>query len=72
VGVAFEIASSSLSVQKVFLLPVRVVDIRVPDAGSRCRQTSGRVVSGISESGVAENVGVAVEIAPPSLSSPPV
>ena len=37
VGVAVEIASPSLSVQKLFLLPVCVVDIRVPDAGFRCR-----------------------------------
>ena len=58
VGVAVEIASPSLSVQKLFLLPVCVVDIRVLDVGSRCRSTSGRVVSGISESCVAENVGV--------------
>jgi hypothetical protein len=67
VGVAVEIASPSLSVQKLFLLPVCVVGIRVLDAGSRCRPTSDRVVSGISESDMAENVGVAVEIASPSL-----
>jgi hypothetical protein len=67
-GVAVEIASPSLFVQKLFLLPVCVVDIRVPNAGFRFRPTSGRVVSGISVPDVTENVGVAVEIASPSLS----
>jgi hypothetical protein len=57
-----EIASPSLSVRKLFLLPVCVVDI----LSSRCRPTSGHVVSGISESGVADNVEAAVEIASPS------
>ena len=66
VGVAAEIASPSPSVQKLFPLPVCVVDIPVPDVGSRCRPTSGHVVSGIFESGVVENVGVAAEIALPS------
>ncbi len=33
-----------------------------------CRTTLGHVVSGISESGMVENVGVAAEIALPSLS----
>ncbi len=66
VGVAAEIASPSLSVQKLFLLPVCVVAIlRFP-----CRQTSGHVVSGISESGMVENVGVAAGIPSPSLSVP--
>ena len=64
VGVDVEIASPSLSVKKLFLLPVCVVAIlRFP-----CRATSGHVVSGISESGMVENVGVAAEIASPSLS----
>ena len=67
VGIAVEIASKSLSVQKLFPLPVSVVDISVPDVGSRCRPTSGHVVSGISESGVVDNVGVTTEIASPSL-----
>ncbi len=63
-GVAAEIASPSISIQKLFLLPVSVVAIlRFP-----CRPTSGHVVSGISESGRVENVGVAAEIASPSLS----
>ena len=68
VGLAIGIASPSLSVQKLFLLPVCVVDIRVPNAGFRFRPTSGRVASGISVPDVTENVGVAVEIASPSLS----
>ncbi len=63
-GLAVEIASPSLSVQKLFLLPVCVVAIlRFP-----CRQTLGHVVSGIFESGMVENVGVAAEIASPSIS----
>jgi len=63
VGVAAEIASSSLSVQKIFLLPVCVVAIlHFP-----CRRTSGHVISGISESSMVENVGVAAKIASPSL-----
>ena len=67
VGVSTEIAPPSLSVQKLFLLPVCIVDISVPDVGSRCRPTSGHVVSGVSELGVVENVGVAIEIASPSV-----
>ncbi len=62
VWVASEIALPSFSVQKLFLLPVCVIDIlRFP-----CRPTSAHVVSGISESGMVENVGVAAEIALPS------
>ncbi len=62
VGVAAEIASPSLSVQRLVLRPVSVVAIfRIP-----CRPTSGQVVSGISESGMVKNVGVAAEIASPS------
>ena len=53
VGVAAEIALPSFSVQKLFLLPVCIIDIlRFP-----CRPTSGHVVSGISESGMVENMG---------------
>ena len=64
VGVAAEIASPSLSVQKLFLLSICFVAIlRFP-----CRPTSDHVVSGISESGMVENVGVAAEIASSSLS----
>ena len=64
VGVDVEIASPSLSVQTLFLLPVCVVAI----LRFSCRPTSGHVVSGISESGIVENVGVAAEIVSPSLS----
>ncbi len=64
VGVNVEIASPSLSVQKLFLLQVCVVAI----LRSPCRPTSGHVVSGISESGVVANVGVDVETASSSLS----
>ncbi len=53
VGLDVEIASPSLSVQKLFLLPVYVVAIlRFP-----CQPMSGHVVSGISESGMAQYVG---------------
>jgi len=52
-GVAAEIASPSLSVQYLFLLPVCVVAIlRFP-----CQPTSDHVISGISESGMVDNVG---------------
>ena len=64
VGVAVEMASPSLSVEKLFPLPVCIFDI----LRCRCRLTSGHVVSSISESGMVENVGVAAEIASPSLS----
>ncbi len=64
VGVASEIALPSFSVQKLFPLPVCLIAIlRFPGV-----PTSGHVVSGISESGMVENVGVAAEIASPSLS----
>ena len=64
VGVDVEIASPSHYVEKLFLLPVCVVAIlRFP-----CRPTSDHVVSGISESGMVENVGVAAGITSPSLS----
>ncbi len=65
VRVASEIALPSFSVQKLLLLlPVCVIAIlRFP-----CRPTSGHVVSGIPESSIVENVGVASEIALPSFS----
>ncbi len=66
VGVAAEIAWPSLSVQKLFLLPVCVVVVTI--LRFPCRPTSAHVVSGITESGMVENVGVAAEIASPSLS----
>ncbi len=64
VRIDVEIVSPSLSIQTLFLRPVCVVAI----LGFSCRPTSGHVVSGISESGMVENVGVAAEIASPSLS----
>jgi len=65
VGVDVEIASSYLFVQKLFLLPVCVVAF----LRFLCRPPSGDIVSGISESGMVENVGVAAEIASSSLSA---
>ena len=62
VGVAAETASKSISVQKLFLLPVLVAAI----LNFGCRPLSNHVVSAISESGVVENVGVAVGTALPS------
>jgi hypothetical protein len=67
VGVAFGIASLSVSVQPLFLLPVSWPTINhiLP---SRGRPMSGNVSSDISESGMVTNVGVAVGTASPSLS----
>ena len=62
VGVAALTASKSISVQKLFLLPVLVAAI----LNFGCRPVSGHVVSSISESGVVENVGVALGTASPS------
>ena len=53
VGVAAEIASPSLYVQKLFPLPVRIFDI----LRSRCRPMSDHVVSGILESGMVKMWG---------------
>jgi len=64
VWVAAEIALPSFSVQKLFLLPACFIAIlRFP-----CRPMSGHVVSGISESSIVDNVGVAAEIELPSFS----
>ena len=66
VGVAAEIALPSFSVQKLFLLSVCIIAIlRFP-----CRPTSAHVVSCISESGMVENVGVALDISLLSHASP--
>ena len=62
VGIAAETASKSISVQKLFLLPVLLAAI----LNFGCRPLSDLVVSAISESGVVENVGVAVGTASPS------
>ena len=53
VEVAAGTASKSISVQKLFLLPVLVASV----LNFGCRLMSGQVVSAISESGVAKNVG---------------
>ena len=55
VGVAAETASKSISVQKLFLLPVLVAAI----LNFGCRPMSDHVVRAISGSGVVENVSVA-------------
>ena len=62
VGAAAGTPSKYISVQKLFLLPVLVAAI----LNFGCRPVSGHVVSSISESGVVENVGVAVGTASPS------
>ena len=56
VGVAARTTSKYVSVQKLFQLPVLVA----ANLNVRCRPMSGHVVSAISESGVVENVAVAV------------
>ena len=65
VGVAASTASKSISVQKLFLLPVLMAAI----LNFGCRPVSDHVLSATSESGVVDNVGVAVETASPSFSS---
>ena len=67
VGVAVGIASLSVSVQELFLLPVSWPTIN-HILRSRGRPMSGNVGSDISESGMVTNVGVAVEIASLSVS----
>ncbi len=59
VGAAAETASKSISVQKLFLLPVLVAAI----VNFGRRSISRDVVSAISESVMVENVGAAVGIA---------
>ncbi len=60
VGVAVGIASPSISVQKLFPLPVSWLTFELP--------VSDNVGSVIFGSGMVENVGVAVGIASPSVS----
>ena len=65
VGAAAGTPSKYISVQNLFLLPVLVAAI----LNFGCRPVSGHVVSSISdysESGVVENVGVALGTASPS------
>jgi len=61
VGVAFGIASPALSVQTLFPLPVSTSGSVADIWGFQCRPMSGHVGSGISESGVVENVGYPLE-----------
>ncbi len=69
VGIAVEIGSQAQPVQFVFPFPVLVDAILIFGSHQRlqCRTTSGSVGSSISESGMAENMGVEVEIAAPSV-----
>ena len=67
VGVAVGIASLSVSVHELFLLPVSWPTIN-HILRSRGRPMSGNVGSDISESGMVANVGVAVGIASLSVS----
>ncbi len=67
VGVAVGIASLSVSVQKLFLVPVSWPTIK-HILRSRARPMSGNIGSGISEKSMVANVGVAVEIASLSVS----
>ena len=64
VGAAVEIASPSISVQNLFLIPI-LVDVIL---SSGCRPMSGHVASAIAESGGVENVGEAAETASKSIS----
>ena len=61
-GVEGVIVAQSLTVQKLFRLPVSVAAILNLVAGRR-REISGNVDSVISKSGLVENVGVEVKIA---------
>ena len=67
VGVAVGIASLSVSVHELFLLPVSWPTIN-HILRSRGRPMSGNIGSGISEKSMVANVGVAVEIASLSVS----
>ncbi len=72
VGVAVRIASPSLSVQKLFPLrfspPVPTSGSEADISGFRCWPMSYRVGSAIFESGIVENLVVAVGIASQTLS----
>ncbi len=63
VGVAVGIASLTLSVRVLFPLLVSTSGFMAETFGFRCRPMSGCVGSAIFESGIVENVGVAVGIA---------
>ena len=62
IGAAAGTPSKYIFIQNLFLLPVLVAAI----LNFGCRPVSGHVVSSISESGVVENVGVALGTASPS------
>jgi hypothetical protein len=62
VGAAAGTPSKYIFVQNLFLLPALVAAI----LNFGCRPVVGHVVSSISESGVVENVGVALGTASPS------
>ena len=47
----------------------KMAAIQTGNGDNRCRATLGQVVSGTSESSIVENVGVAAEIALPSMSA---
>ncbi len=63
VGVVVGISFPTLSIQMLFPLPVSTSGSVADTSGFRCLPMSGRVGSDISESGIVENVGVAVGIA---------
>ena len=67
-GVAVGIASLTLAVRVLFPLPVSTSGSVADISGFRCWPRSGRVGSAIFESGIVENVGLAVEIASLTLS----
>jgi len=68
VGVAVGIASLTLSVQLLLPLPASTSGFVAHMLGFRCRRMSGRVGCAIFESGIVENVVVAVLIASLTLS----
>ncbi len=68
VGAAVGIASPSVSVYKLFSTSGFHFRFHNQHLSFRCRPMSGRVGSAISKLGMVANVGVAVEIASPSVS----
>ena len=69
-GLAVGIGSHAQTVQLLLPFPVSVAAILIFGSRStygQCRATSGSVDSSISESGMADNMGVEVEIAAPSV-----
>ncbi len=67
-GVAVGVASLTLSIRVLFPLPASTSGSMADIPGFRCWPMSGRVGSAIFESGIVENVGVAVGIASIKLS----